>query len=1221
MLRNKLLVLCLFTAGINNLLVGQVCTATILQKDTVICYGTTLKLSVLITDSLNFCNTYSLSPSLQSGLLGWYPFCGNTNDISPNAENGFATGPLTYTSDRYNKPNTAIKFTGNGESVRTNKIDRTTSNSFSYVVWVNAQNTVALPQQTLNPSSGFYTDLATPCVIHATHGYNWNLNNQHTGAGLYIAGNGIFVVEHSNSIVATPLSWAGALNGWHSVAVVYDNHLPKLYVDGSFIKDGLITPYIVHPSAGCDSFYLNGVYPYITSGFGKGFKPGNVSVPFNNFKGDIDDIKIYQRALSASEVAELYSKDKLSIIWSTGDTSQNISVTPAVDTFYSVRVTNSLGVCNDTVHVFIQQCNVDPCAQSGILNNDTVVCKGLQLQLKAKTALSYAWYPLGGLNDSTIQNPIAQIDRSTVYYLNSKIISGNLVKNGDFEQGNTGFFTNYTNCTTNNCLFPLADNGYSVGTNANFFHTSFQGKDHTTGSGNFMIINGANPNLVVWRQTIAVTPNTDYAFGTWISTMIALNPASIRFSINGLQLGNTFAALLSPNQWVRYFTQWNSGNNNSAIIEIVDINPQANGNDFGLDDIFFGQITSCSDSIKISVSGTAYNALPDSMKVCGNAATLNAGPGFKLYNWNTGAATQIIPVNTSGLYKVTVSNADGCSFIDSCFVQLQSYATINTQVNICAGQTYTLVSGIKISAAGIYRDTLKSFAGCDSAIFITNLLVSSPSTITLNKTICDGQSYILHSGIKINSTGFYKDTIRSFSGCDSLITLLNLTIAKPVIINNAQSICEGQLYTLPSGVIINSAGDYSDTVKNISGCDSVISTIRLTLNLPSTSGDTVFICIGKSFILPSGLLVTEPGIYKRVIKNYRNCDSVITTTILNKAPLSIAISNTSEVCSGDNLTISAQASGGNGGPYSYTWSGSNNTSNQIIISPTATIKVVVSVTDGCTILPAKNSLVVSVKPKPTPGFTSNKNEGCIPLATNFINTTIPVSGNEYRWNFSDGGIALETSPTHLFNKTGNYTVSLFVTASNGCRDSVKINNAVKVYNQPIASFSVSPSPNSIGNSKFQFTNKSTYASSWLWLFGDGIGNSTQPNPSYIYKETGNFKVFLIATSDNYCTDTTYQNIEVKSLNGIYVPTAFSPNGDGKNDYFSIYGTGIQSAQMQIFNRFGELIFLTTNNPPAWDGRNSKTQAICVEGNYVYLIKVIDKNGIAQSFKGNIVLVK
>lgn len=119
--------------------------------------------------------------------------------------------------------------------------------------------------------------------------------------------------------------------------------------------------------------------------------------------------------------------------------------------------------------------------------------------------------------------------------------SQNLVVNGDFEAGNTGFTSDYTYCNTGNCLQP--ESFYAVGANPTFFHSAFVGNDHTTGTGNLMIVNGAGtPNTNVWCQTITVTPNTQYLFSTWVSSMVANSPAILQFSINGITIGSAFNA-------------------------------------------------------------------------------------------------------------------------------------------------------------------------------------------------------------------------------------------------------------------------------------------------------------------------------------------------------------------------------------------------------------------------------------------------------------------------------------------------------------------------------------------------------------------------------------------------------------------------------------------------------------------------------------------------------
>lgn len=1250
--------LCLFIVfAVNSKLNAQVCTAKILQNDTAICSGASLQLTVSINDSSDFCNTYSLRSTLQNGLLGWYPFCGNTNDISPNGNNGFATGPLTYTTDRYNNPNTAIQFSGNGESVRTNKIDRTTTNSFSYIVWVNTPNVVTLPAETINPTSGFSVDLATPCVIHAVHGYNWNLNDQHTGAGLYIASNGVFVVEHAASIVATPLSWTGALNGWHSVAVVYDNHTPKLYIDGNFMKNGLATPYTVHPSMACDSFFNAGTYPYLGTGFGKGFNPSVITVPFNNFKGVIDDIKIYNRALTQNEISELYSKDKSSILWSTNDTTRTITTTPLKDTFYSVAVTNSLGTCRDTVNISVKSCSTFSCDSVGIISNDTTVCSGSLLQLNSKNALSYQWSPSTGLSAANIQNPIFTADTTRTYYLTTTNLSDNLVSNGNFEQGNSGFFTNYIYCNTGNCLFPLANNGYSVGTDANFFHNLFAGWDHTTGRGNFMIINGADPTKTVWRETINVAPNTNYAFGCWISTMIAISPSQIRFSINGIQLGPIYNAPSVINSWNQFYITWNSGANATATIEIVNVLNQSNGNDFGLDDIFLGQIVSCTDSIKIKTittaktniavaicSGKSYK-LPsgvvvsatgiykDTLRSIGGCDSLITTVNLSLLtSVNKTISTVIcsgqsymLPsgtiVHTAGIYNDTIRSIGGCdSIITTVNLSLLNGINKTKSAVICSGQSYVLPSGTIVSSAGIYKDTIRSTSGCDSIITTVSVSLLSPIVKSINVTICNGQTYILPSGNAINVSGVYKDTVKSFSGCDSIITTATLNVIIPQFKNITASVCNGQSYILPSGIVVTTSGIYKDTVKSKSGCDSLITITTLSMTNPVLVSLNPIICLGQPYVLPSGNIVTAAGTYRDTLKSRSGCDSIIIITLNYYPPVSIRLSGPLSVCKGDQALFTAQASGGNGGTYTYSWSPAGSNRNELIISPGADTKIAVSVSDGCTVQAAKDSSFISVYAKPIPAFSVVSKSGCLPVTAQFINNTIPLNNN-YAWSFGDHTSGNQISPNHTYTNSGSFTVLLVATNADGCSDSFKIINAVTSVQKPLAAFTTSPDPNPVANSQIDFRNISSGANSFLWDFGDGIGSSTQLSPVYDYKTTGSFRVRLIANNYENCADTIYRIIKIEGGNDIYIPNAFTPNGDRINDYFKISGIGIQSTHMIIYDRWGEKVFEQQGNSVSWDGTNQKGGGICGTGVYVYLISVVDVHGNRRNVRGTVSLLK
>src|SRR5678815_6006710 len=104
---------------------------------------------------------------------------------------------------------------------------------------------------------------------------------------------------------------------------------------------------------------------------------------------------------------------------------------------------------------------------------------------------------------------------------------------------------------------------------------------------------------------------------------------------------------------------------------------------------------------------------------------------------------------------------------------------------------------------------------------ITVVVVPAAAVQSLNAIICDGQSYTLPSGIKVNTAGNYRDTVRYRFGCDSLITQLQLSVQTAVFNNSTVTICKGESFTLPTGASVSSPGIYRDTIKYKStGCDS-----------------------------------------------------------------------------------------------------------------------------------------------------------------------------------------------------------------------------------------------------------------------------------------------------------------------------------------------------------------------------------------------------------------
>ncbi|MBC7937447.1 MAG: Ig-like domain-containing protein [Rhizobacter sp.] len=207
-------------------------------------------------------------------------------------------------------------------------------------------------------------------------------------------------------------------------------------------------------------------------------------------------------------------------------------------------------------------------------------------------------------------------------------IAQELVINGDFEQGNIGFYTehdyvinNAGNPAIQNELYP--ESAYAIDRNAHELHNLFWGKDHTTQNqtGKFMMVNGT-VNKVIWQQTVTVQPNTDYYFSAWAMNLNPNLPGRLRFEVNGVQAGTIAELNVAPkpvnasqvniNNWVRFYSnpKWSSGAATTAIIRIINLNSSAGGNDFGLDDISFSTL-----SPFISLSG---NAGSDTVEVCKN---------------------------------------------------------------------------------------------------------------------------------------------------------------------------------------------------------------------------------------------------------------------------------------------------------------------------------------------------------------------------------------------------------------------------------------------------------------------------------------------------------------------------------------------------------------------------------------------------------------------------
>ncbi|MDQ6813620.1 MAG: PKD domain-containing protein [Bacteroidota bacterium] len=244
--------------------------------------------------------------------------------------------------------------------------------------------------------------------------------------------------------------------------------------------------------------------------------------------------------------------------------------------------------------------------------------------------------------------------------------------------------------------------------------------------------------------------------------------------------------------------------------------------------------------------------------------------------------------------------------------------------------------------------------------------------------------------------------------------------------------------------------------------------------------------------------------------------------------------------------------------------------------------------------------------------------GCAPYTGVFDNTS--DGGQQFNWNFGDGTTSTEASPQHLYATPGNYVVNLMAIDSATCniKDSASI--TITVAGKPKAAFSYTPNPPQ-ENTPVQFLNSSLSATRFKWIFGDGDSLLTMSANliQHVYNETKTFNTCLVALNNAGCSDTTCQPISALIVPVLDVPNAFTPNKDGVNDVIFVRGFAIKRMLWRIYNRWGTIVFETSDRTYGWDGTyKGATQPNEV---YHYVLDVEFSDNTSFQKKGDITLLK
>lgn len=553
------------------------------------------------------------------------------------------------------------------------------------------------------------------------------------------------------------------------------------------------------------------------------------------------------------------------------------------------------------------------------------------------------------------------------------------------------------------------------------------------------------------------------------------------------------------------------------------------------------------------------------------SATAGATGGTSPYSYTWTISNQAVNSATAnnlaaGNYNVTATDANGCT------------ASNNVTINQPSPLTATMLSTTNVSCNG----------GNNGAATAAANGGTSPYTYSWNTVPAQ-----VNNNANTLTAGNYTATITDQHGCT---TTASVIISEPLpIVTSATgnaTICPNQ-QTPVNASATGGNGNYNYYWQpSIGNGPSYTVSPAATTSYSVTAIDALG-CTGNT--------------------------ATITVNVLQLSPQNLSVSAPISICQGSSAQISAMVTGVPQ-PVYFAWSPNiGTTGGPYAVAPSSSTTYVVTVTDNCA-NQVSASIPVTVNPLPIVTVTPQSGSGCDEVGFNFTDPNPGNSNATHQWSFGDGSYSFASPATHAFTLSGTYIVTLTVTSAQGCTDSSHAAYNVTVYTSPKAEFGTSASEVSILDPTVHFFDQSQNAIAWDWDFGDG-NTSTLQDPFHTYAAKGTYTARLIAYSTGGCSDTTTEVISVNPETTIYIPNAFTPNGDGKNDVFTAEGIEITKFKMMIFDRWGEMIFASDDIEKGWDGRAKMGSGIAQEGVYVYKIRVTNFRGLDKEYTGHISLLK
>jgi gliding motility-associated-like protein len=923
--------------------------------------------------------------------------------------------------------------------------------------------------------------------------------------------------------------------------------------------------------------------------------------------------------------------------WDNGVTD-GIAFSPSATTIYTV--TGTAGTCSNTDQITI---TVNPLPTVTANSTALTICSGDPVTLTGGGATSYTWD--NGVTDGVAFNPIAT---------NTYTVTGT---DGNSCQ-NTAQVT-----VTINALPTITTNAAPSATICNGDPVTLTGGGATSYTWDNGVTDGVafNPSAT----TIYTVTGTD--------GNSCQNTAQITVTVNSLPTITATATpdtivcsgdpvTLTGNGGVSY--TWNNG-----VTDGVPFNPVATASYIVTGTDANGCINTAQINVNVvSLPNVTANSTSSNSICTGDTITLT-GNGATTYTWDNGVTDGVpfVPAGTL-LYTVTGTVGASCSNTDTITIFVNPLPTITanaTNTTICLGDTVTftgsgattytwdngVTDGVPFIPTGTTTYTAtgtdgNSCSNTDQITITVNPLPTIIATASPDTIVCTGDpitltgnggvSYIwdngVTDGVSFNpiATTTYTVIGTDANGCTNISQINVSVVSLPTVIANStssNSICSGDTITLTGsgatsytwdngvtdGLPFVPTGTLLYTVTGTIGAScSNTDTITIFVNslptITASSTDTT-ICQGDQITLSGnggtsytwdngvidGVPFTPTGTttYTATGTDANSCANTAQLTITVSPLPTISVTGTNSICTGDSSLLTAS------GGISYVW----NTSD---ITPTITVNPITNTTYTVTGTDANGcintgQITVTVLAPPTAAISGASN---VCLGNNVV--LIGSGGGSYLWNTGDTSSIINVNPLD----TTTYTL---ITTIGTCVDSITIT----VNTVPTPTVILTPSPDTSIALGQSIDLNVIGGTSYVWNPNGSLSCSTCPNPIATPELTTTYCVY---TTENSCTDTSCVTVVVDIICGeVFVPTAFSPNGDGGNDCLKVYNNCIESMVFKVYARWGEVVFETTDVDECWDGSyKGKDLNNAV---FMYTLNATLINGEEVSLKGNVSLIR